>query len=54
MVIWLKLKWHQSAVISKLYTKIHKFNKSPFKYEALSGWGSGKVFLDIIIKKQDN
>ena len=23
-------------------------------YEALSGWGSGKVFLDIIFKIQEN
>ena len=30
----------------------YKFQKST--YEALSGWGSGKVFLDIIVKIQEN
>ena len=48
-------------ISQKLYIRVHCLDKSSninlalwYSYEALSGWGSGKVFLDIFLKIQKN
>ena len=40
--------------MSSGFFSVEKLGLCKTKFEALSGWGSGKVFLDIIFKIQEN